>query len=177
MPGFGAVASNGLIVRDGGRVLLVDTAWTDDQTAPDPQLDQAGDQPAGRAGGGDSTRIRTRWAVWTLHAAGLRLMPMRCRTSFAPQRGLVAAQHSLTFAANGWVEPATAPNFARSRYFTPAPATPVTITVGIDGTDIAFGGCLIKDSKAKSLGNLGDADTGHYAASARAFGAAFPRPA
>ena len=33
MPGFGAVASNGLIVRDGGRVLLVDTAWTDDQTA------------------------------------------------------------------------------------------------------------------------------------------------
>ena len=24
---------NGLIVRDGGRVLLVDTAWTDDQTA------------------------------------------------------------------------------------------------------------------------------------------------
>ena len=47
------------------------------------------------------------------------------------------------------------------------------ITVGIDGTDIAFGGCLIKDSKAKSLGNLGDADTEHYAASARAFGAAF----
>ncbi len=33
MPGFGAVASNGLIVRDGGRVLVVDTAWTDDQTA------------------------------------------------------------------------------------------------------------------------------------------------
>ena len=34
---------------------------------------------------------------------------------------------------------------------------------------------LIKDSKAKSLGNLGDADTEHYAASARAFGAAFPK--
>ena len=33
MPGFGAVASNSLIVRDGGRVLVVDTAWTDDQTA------------------------------------------------------------------------------------------------------------------------------------------------
>ena len=33
MPGFRAVASNGLIVRDGGRVLVVDTAWTDDQTA------------------------------------------------------------------------------------------------------------------------------------------------
>ncbi len=33
MPGFGASLSNGLIVRDGGRVLVVDTAWTDDQTA------------------------------------------------------------------------------------------------------------------------------------------------
>ena len=32
---------------------------------------------------------------------------------------------------------------------------------------------LIKDSKAKSLGNLGDAE--HYAASAHAFGAAFPK--
>ena len=37
---------------------------------------------------------------------------------------------------------------ARSRYFTPARPTSDNITVGIDGTDIAFGGCLIKDSKA-----------------------------
>ena len=57
----------------------------------------------------------------------------------------------------------------------PGPGHSDNITVGIDGTDIAFGGCLIKDSKAKSLGNLGDADTEHYAASARAFGAAFPK--
>ena len=99
---------------------------------------------------------------------------MRCRTSL-PARGLVAAQHSLTFAANGWVEPATAPNFGPLKVFYPGPGhTSDNITVGIDGTDIAFGGCLIKDSKAKSLGNLGDADTEHYAASARAFGAAFP---
>ena len=73
---------------------------------------------------------------------------------------MVAAQHSLTFAANGWVEPATAPNFGPLKVFYPGPGhTSDNITVGIDGTDIAFGGCLIKDSKAKSLGNLGDADT------------------
>ena len=77
---------------------------------------------------------------------------------------MVAAQHSLTFAANGWVEPATAPNFGPLKVFYPGPGhTSDNITVGIDGTDIAFGGCLIKDSKAKSLGNLGDADTEHYA--------------
>ena len=67
-------------------------------------------------------------------------------------------------------------NFCPLKVFYPGPGhTSDNITVGIDGTDIAFGGCLIKDSKAKSLGNLGDADTEHYAASARAFGAAFPK--
>ena len=102
-----------------------------------------------------------------LHAAGLRLMPMRCRTSLPPQEGLVATQHSLTFAANGWVEPATAQLWP-AQGILPGPGhTSDNITVGIDSTDIAFGGCLIKDSKAKSLGNLGDADTEHYAASAR----------
>ena len=100
-------------------------------------------------------------------------MPMRCRTSL-PARGWLR-RNTLTFAANGWVEPATAPNFGPLKVFYPGPGhTSDNITVGIDGTDIAFGGCLIKDSKAKSLGNLGDADT-DYAASARAFGAAFPK--
>ena len=108
-----------------------------------------------------------------LHAAGIATYANALSNQLAPQEGM--AQHSLTFAANGWVEPATAPNFGPLKVFYPAPATPVTISPLIDGTDIAFGGCLIKDSKAKSLGNLGDADTEHYAASARAFGAAFPK--
>ena len=111
-----------------------------------------------------------------LHAAGIATYANALSNQLAPQEGMVAAQHSLTFAANGWVEPATAPNFGPLKVFYPGPGhTSDNITVGIDGTDIAFGGCLIKDSKAKSLGNLGDADTEHYAASARAFGAAFPK--
>ena len=174
MPGFGAVASNGLIVRDGGRVLVVDTAWTDDQTAQILNwIKQEINLPVALAV--VTHAHQDKMGVWTrCMRRGLRLMPMRCRTSL-PARG-VAAQHSLTFAANGWVEPATAPNFGRSKVFYPGPGhTSDNITVGIDGTDIAFGGCLIKDSKAKSLGNLGDADTEHYAASARAFGAAFPK--
>ncbi len=52
---------------------------------------------------------------------------------------MVAAQHSLTFAANGWVEPATAPNFGPLKVFYPGPGhTSDNITVGIDGTDIAL---------------------------------------
>ncbi len=68
------------------------------------------------------------------------------------------------------------PNFGPLKVFYPGPATPVTISpLGSTARTSLFGGCLIKDSKAKSLGNLGDADTEHYAASARAFGAAFPK--
>ena len=91
---------------------------------------------------------------------------------------MVAAQHSLTFAANGWVEPATAPNFGPLKVFYPGPGhTSDNITVGIDGTDIAFGGRLIKDSKVKSCSAISvDADTEHYAASARLVRRS-PRPA
>ena len=63
-----------------------------------------------------------------LHAAGIATYANALSNQLAPQEGMVAAQHSLTFAANGWVEPATAPNFGPLRYFTPAPATPVTIS-------------------------------------------------
>ena len=86
MPGFGAVASNGLIVRDGGRVLLVDTAWTDDQTAQILNWIK-GDQPAGRAGGGDSRASGQDGRYGRAACGGLRLMPMRCRTSLPRKRG------------------------------------------------------------------------------------------
>ena len=63
MPGFGAVASNGLIVRDGGRVLVVDTV-DDDQTAQILNwIKQEINLPVALAV--VITRIRTRWAVWT----------------------------------------------------------------------------------------------------------------
>ena len=52
MPGFRGSRFQRFDRRDGGRVLVVDTGPMTDR--PDPQLDQAGDQPAGHAGGGDS---------------------------------------------------------------------------------------------------------------------------
>ena len=86
MPGFGAVASNSLIVRDGGRVLVVDTAWTDDQTAQILNwIKQEINLPVALA---VVTRASgQRWAVWTrCMRRGLRLMPMRCRTSLPRKR-------------------------------------------------------------------------------------------
>ena len=63
-----------------------------------------------------------------LHAAGIATYANALSNQLAPQEGWLRAQHSLTFAANGWVEPATAPNFGPLKVFTSAPATPVTIS-------------------------------------------------
>ena len=120
MPGFGAVASNGLIVRDGGRVLVVDTAWTDDQTAQILNwIKQEINLPVAlavvtRASGQDGRYGRA--------ACGGDCDLCQCVVEPAcPAEGIVAAQHSLTFAANGWVEPATAPNFGPLKGILPRP--------------------------------------------------------
>ena len=125
MPGFGAVASSGLIVRDGGRVLVVDTAWTDDQTAQILNwIKQEINLPVALAVVTHAHQDKM-GGMDALHAAGIATYANALSNQLAPQEGMVAAQHSLTFAANGWVEPATA--LARSRYFTPA-WPPVTIS-------------------------------------------------
>ena len=162
MPGFGAVASNSLIVRDGGRVLVVDTAWTDDwNTQILNWIKQEINLPVALAVVTHASR--TRWAVWTrCMRQGLRLMPMRLSNQLAPQRGGWLRRNTADFRRQ-WLGRTSnrAQLWPAPRYFYPGPGhTSDNITVGIDGTDIAFGGCLIKDSKAKSLGNLGDADTG-----------------
>ena len=87
----------------------------------------------------------------------------------APQEGMVAAQH-LTFAIMAGSNQQAAQRGPLKVF---APATSDNITVGIDGTDIAFGGCLIKDSKAKSLASM--MPTLSTTPRQRAFGAAFPQ--
>ena len=128
MPGFGAVASNGLIVRDGGRVLLVDTAWTDDQTAQILNwIKQEINLPVALAVVTHAHQDKM-GGMDALYAAGIATYANALSNQLAPQEGLAAAQHSLTFAANGWVEPATAPNFGPLKVFYPGLATPVTIS-------------------------------------------------
>ena len=111
-----------------------------------------------------------------LHAAGIATYANALSNQLCPARGDGCGATQPDFRRQWLGRTSNRANFGPLKVFYPGPGhTSDNITVGIDGTDIAFGGCLIKDSKAKSLGNLGDADTEHYAASARAFGAAFPK--
>ncbi|NUV04498.1 Beta-lactamase NDM-1 precursor [Escherichia coli] len=134
MPGFGAVASNGLIVRDGGRVLVVDTAWTDDQTAQILNwIKQEINLPVALAVVTHAHQDKM-GGMDALHAAGIATYANALSNSHCPARGMVARNTALTFAANGWVEPATAPTLPAQGILPRPRPTPVTIsTVGIDG--------------------------------------------
>ena len=146
MPGFGAVASNGLIVRDGGRVLLVDTAWTDDQTAQILNWIKRVNLPVALAVVTHAHQDKM-GGMDALHAAGIATYANALSNQLARKRaGCGATQPDFR---RQWLgRTATAPNFGPLKVFCGPGHTSDNITVGIDGTDIAFGGCLIKDSKA-----------------------------
>ena len=107
------------------RVLVVDTAWTDDQTAQILNwIKQEINLPV--AGSGDSRASGQDGRYGRAACGGIATYANALSNQLA-QEGMVAAQHSLTFAANGWVEPATAPNFGPLKVFYPGPS-PVTIS-------------------------------------------------
>ena len=127
--GFGAVASNSLIVRDGGRVLLVDTAWTDDQTAQISNwIKQEINLPVALA---VVTHASGQNGRYGRAACGGDCDLCQCVVEPAcPARGAGCGATQPDFRRQ-WLESSNQqprPTLARSRYFTPAPATPVTIS-------------------------------------------------
>ena len=156
-------------------MLVVDTAWTDDQTAQILNwIKQEINLPVALAVVTHAHQDKM-GGMDALHAADCDLC--QCVVEPAcPARGDGCGATQPDFRRQWLGRTSNRAQLWPAQGILPGPGhTSDNITVGIDGTDIAFGGCLIKDSKAKSLGNLGDADTEHYAASARAFGAAFPK--
>ena len=99
---------------------MVDTAWTDDQTAQILNwIKQEINLPVALAVVTHAHQDKM-GGMDALHAAGIATYANALSNQLAPQEGLVAAQHSLTY-ANGWVEPATAPNFGPLKVFLPRP--------------------------------------------------------
>ena len=125
--GFRGSRFNGLIVRDGGRVLVVDTAWTDDQTAQILNwIKQEINLPVALAV--VTHAHRTRWAVWTLHAADCDLC--QCVVEPAcPARGDGCGATQPDFRRQ-WLGRTSnrAQLWPAQGILPPAPATPVTIS-------------------------------------------------
>ena len=175
LPGIGPVPSNGLLVVDGEETLLVDTAWTDAQTA---QVLAWADGVLGkpvRAAIVTHAHKDKMGGIAALHQADIATFAHPMTNADAPANGFEPARHTLDFAGNGFLTGAQAENFSPLVIFYPGGAhTRDNITVGIPAAGLAFGGCMIKGSDAETLGNLADADIDAYARSARNFASAFP---
>lgn len=175
VPGFGAVPSNGLIVVDGDTSLLVDTAWTNQQTEAIIEWSRAVLNKPIRAAMVTHAHQDKMGGMDALHDAGVTTYALAMTNSFALDKDLTPAQNTITLDVKQWASGDAAKGLAPLKIYYPGGGhTADNITVGIDGTDIAFGGCLIKASTAKTLGNLEEADTQNYAATVSNFAAAFP---
>jgi metallo-beta-lactamase class B VIM len=155
--------SNGLIVRDGDHLFLVDTAWGEQ---PTEQLLKWID---------GTLRLPVRAAIAT-HFHGDRLggaAPLQ-------RRGIAVYGHPLTPALAATIK-LPAPQVLAGlgqvggvdrlgplEIFYPGPAhTRDNVVVWLPESRILAGGCAVRAGDATSLGNVADADVGAYASSMR----------
>ena len=150
------IPSNGLIVRSAGQVLLVDTAWTPEQTA------KLLDWVEKNLGAKVTSAIVT-------HSHADRMGGL----AELERRGIPAGGVDLTAAraqAAGTRVPKTL--FASSSrklehagavaFYPGAGHTTDNIVVYVPSAKVLFGGCLVKAENAQDMGYVAEADLGHW---------------
>lgn len=169
---WGPIVSHGLVVVRDGAALLVDTAWDDVQTASILEW-------AGRRGHPITAAVLTHahddkmGGVGVLRDHGVATFAHPLSNQLAPTRGLMPAEHDLTFDADGF---ASSPALRGLTVLYPGPGHTVdNIVVAVDHTPILFGGCLIRPAESTTLGNTADANIHAWAHSTRKVADTFPR--
>ena len=177
---YGPVLSQGLVVKTGGGVILVDTAWNAEDT--EALLGAIADTVGGRPQLAVVTHAHEDKMGGMAALAHVDTAAFELTNADAPARGLLPAKISLSrgtidkplsvrlvgpngeVAAQGEVE-----------IFYPGPGhTRDNIVVYYAPAKVLFGGCLIRPADAANLGNTADADIANWANAARAVAARFP---
>jgi metallo-beta-lactamase class B len=170
VPGFGRVASNGVIFVEGHESLLLDTPMNDSLTA---QL--------------------VRWIVDSLQVklvgfvpnhwhndcmGGLECIHRAGIPSYANLKTIsIARAHSLPVPENGFADSLrlkVGNAMVVCRYFGPAHAQD-NIVVWMPSDSVLFAGCMAKDMYSKTLGNLSDADLAGWPGTIARIIEAFPQ--
>jgi glyoxylase-like metal-dependent hydrolase (beta-lactamase superfamily II) len=181
VPGYGPILSQGMVVKTPAGILLIDTAWTDDDTKTLIELirQEAGAAPVAAIA---THAHNDKMGGMVAANAAMNTAAFELTNADAVPRGLTPALNSIDIAqidkplglqqrspdgtviARGEVE-----------LFYPGPGhTRDNIVVYYAPAKILFGGCLIRPENAKDLGNAADADIGHWAEAARAVAERFP---
>lgn len=155
-PDGSVIPANGLVVKDGDGLLLVDTAWGEMLTAR--LLDEIRRE----------IKLPVRRAIVT-HAHADRV----AGADLLRERGIPVYAHPLTVRARDAVaisypsdslsqlrRPGDVEKLGSVEIFYPGPAhSPDNIMVWVPAQRVLFGGCAVKSADSPSLGNVHDADT------------------
>jgi metallo-beta-lactamase class B len=151
------VPSNGLVVALEGGLLLVDTAWTDEQTGRILDLGQR--------------RFGRRWlgavithdhadrdgGIGILQARKIPIAALDLTVEKLERRGVHGVARLFAAGARAGARPFEDPRGFEAFFAGPGHA-PDNIVLWFPGEKILFGGCLIKSAEATDLGFTGDAD-------------------
>lgn len=163
------VPANGLVLRDGDDIVLVDTAWGEEPTAVLLDwIEHALGKPVSRVVATHSHEDRV-GAPSTLAARGIPLLVHPETAPLAAHRGVTTTQPLTGFAGTDAV------TLGGIEIFHPGAAhAPDNVVVWIPRGRILFGGCAVKSADATELGFVGDADLGHWPDAIRAIRRRYP---
>ncbi|WP_411816676.1 subclass B1 metallo-beta-lactamase [Hyphococcus sp. DH-69] len=178
-PPYGPVLSQGLVIKTDEGIVLVDTAWTNGDTAIVLDLieDTLGDDPdmavvthahADKMGGVDTLNKR---------GIGGRAHPLT--NEDAPGRNLKPTQYTILEDRDidtlmGWSENGVDHDGPITVYYPGPGHARDNIVVYHAPSKVLFVGCLIRPGTSNSLGNTADADLSQWAQSVRNVAATFP---
>jgi len=155
--GWGMVRSNGLIILSPTGATLIDTGWNNEQTAT--ILTWSKDTLGAPITSAVFTHAHTdkMGGVQAVRDANIATYAHPKSNIIAPTENLVPAEFNLTILSSGVATLSTErPDtdlFGLNIYYPGAGHTADNIVIGINGTGILFGGCLIRANGSTSLGN------------------------
>ncbi|NOX95384.1 MAG: subclass B1 metallo-beta-lactamase [Alphaproteobacteria bacterium] len=166
---WGPILSQGLVIKTDTGLILVDTAWGDDDTEILLEMisKETGELPAAtvvthahqdKMGGMDA-----------LHEAGIETFAHAFTNEDAPKRGLTPAK---TIVLENSTQSTVTDGV--TLFYPGAGHTRDNIVVYYAPAKILFGGCLIRPGDSNNLGNTADGDVANWAKAVRKVAAQFP---
>lgn len=174
---WGPVLSNGIIVVGEDEAILVDTAWNDQQTKV--ILSWAREALGTPVSSAVFTHAHhdKMGGVQVLRSAGISTHAHPQSNVLAPFRDLTPAEFDLVISEDGSaaVSDDAANDLPLLEIYYPGPGHTVdNIVVRVTGTDIVFGGCLVRPGGSASLGNTAEASISNWAEAVERVARRFP---